>query len=273
MKINPALQVLLIAVLLSPALNVRAQKLPRIQEQNMLLATHSIRIDGRLGDWEQGVAAYNKPFGVYYSVANDDQNLYLVIRSANRTSAKKMVVGGVTFTVGQSDRKAEENHSSVTFPYYDRNTPSWFISFPAGSTDARQNDSLLAAYNGAIAVKFRTIGVRGFKSVTDSLISIYNEEGIKAAAQFDKDLSYCYELAIPLKLLGITANAAKLSYTIKLNGIPIHGTNLQLQTYGRDIISYTGYNGANVQVGKATPEMIELVLPTDFSGQYDLVFK
>lgn len=260
--------VLLMVLLFFSAHDLSAQKLPRIQEGNVLVPANSIRVDGRLEEWGKP-AAHNKAFGIYYTIANDDRNLYLSIRSENESTARKIIVGGLSFTVSQPEREAGEIHSAVTFPYYDRNTPAWHIDLGTGAKGADSG----AANNRTIAGKFRTIGVRGFRSVADSVISIYNEEGIKAAARFDETISYCYELAIPLKLLNVPNNGAKLTYNIRLNGIPIHGTNLKLQTFGRDIITYTAYDGSNVQVGQATPEMIALVLPTDFSGQYTVVFR
>ncbi len=66
----------------------------------------------------------------------------------------------------------------------------------------------------------------GFKEITDETISIYNEYGIKGAAAFDDKDYFLYELAIPLSVLGLTAESGQeVAYNIKINGS--EGQNLR----------------------------------------------
>jgi hypothetical protein len=44
--------------------------------------------------------------------------------------------------------------------------------------------------NQVITDGFKEIKVTGIKSIPDTLISIYNAEGIRAAATFDKQIKY-----------------------------------------------------------------------------------
>ena len=67
----------------------------------------------------------------------------------------------------------------------------------------------------------KEIKVLGFKDITDTLISIYNEFSIKAGISYDPLGNYGYEMAVPLKLLNLTAdNAKEFSYHIIVNGLP-----------------------------------------------------
>lgn len=271
MELDAVLKRTLLVYLLIYSVNISAQKLPNIQQGSNVVANSSIKIDGRPNEWDS-YAAFNKITGVYYSIANDAKNLYLVLRAEDRSVIKKIIVGGVSFDISAGKGSGIEA-SSVTYPFYGRNTKSWYINLSNSPTDSKQSDSSSANFNKTFSAKFKNIGIKGLNLAGDSIISIYNEAGIKVAALFDQNNFYTYELAIPLALLKISANDTKLLYNIRLNGIPIHGTNLKIQTYGRDIISYTGADGSMVQIGPATPEMIALTLPTDFGGIYTILQK
>lgn len=66
----------------------------------------------------------------------------------------------------------------------------------------------------------KELHIRGFKDIPDSVLSIYNEYSIKAAVSYDENGNFIYELAIPLKLMGLRAGDGKqLAYNLKVNGI------------------------------------------------------
>jgi hypothetical protein len=123
--------------------------------------------------------------------------------------------------------------------------------------------------------RLKIIGVTGIKTVEDNVLSIYNEAGIKAAAFFDAQLNYTYELAIPLKCLpGALSKQPKFNYNIKLNGAAAYGKNLQLTSTSRgDILTFTGGDGVNYTLGPATPQNMLIAYPTDFWGEYTLAKK
>ncbi|MEO8885990.1 MAG: hypothetical protein ABI367_08000, partial [Mucilaginibacter sp.] len=74
----------------------------------------------------------------------------------------------------------------------------------------------------------KEIKVFGFKDITDSTISIYNEYSLKTAIGYDKQGNYVYEVAIPLKLMDLSINNPKeFSYNVKVNG-------RQLPNFNRD---------------------------------------
>ena len=66
----------------------------------------------------------------------------------------------------------------------------------------------------------KEIQVVGIKAISDVMISVYNEYGIKAAMQFQDKKTLTYEIAVPLRYLStITVNSNKFFYNVKLNGI------------------------------------------------------
>lgn len=82
-------------------------------------------------------------------------------------------------------------------------------------------DSMVAIANARLAKAMKDIWIFGVKEFPDSTISVYNTYGIKAATRFmvsGANRQPVYELAIPLKYLGLSAdNPTKFSYNIKLN--------------------------------------------------------
>ena len=113
--------------------------------------------------------------------------------------------------------------------------------------------------NKAMVTKYKTIRTSGIDGV-DTLISIYNTDNIRVAERFDNNLYYNYELAIPLKYLGIKAdNAAKFAYHIKINEVKESGIETKRDAQQR-IISVR-VNLLNSAVGQPA---------TDFWGEYTL---
>ena len=96
----------------------------------------------------------------------------------------------------------------------------------------------------------------GLPGVKTPAISIYNEEGIRAAALFDKELLLTYELSVPLTLLSsIKKGANVLSYQIKVNS-PYASTT------------------PNVTNGPPPPPMmVSTIAVTDFRSEYKLAQK
>ena len=83
---------------------------------------------------------------------------------------------------------------------------------------------MMAAMQKTQLAQAKEIKIKGFKTTTDTLISIYNEYSIKAFANIDKDNAFFYELQIPLDALGISKDVPKeFAYNIKLNGLQLPG--------------------------------------------------
>src|SRR4051812_27283145 len=86
--------------------SAQAQKTTNIQE-TAVWAPDNIKVDGKLNEWNDSFQALNKATQVYYTLANDDKNLYLVIRSANQNSANKIVAGGLNLTINNTGKKSD----------------------------------------------------------------------------------------------------------------------------------------------------------------------
>jgi hypothetical protein len=116
----------------------------------------------------------------------------------------------------------------------------------------------MAQGNSALAT-MKDIRIDGFKDVEDSLLSIYNEYGFKAAAHFDENGLYTYELAVPLKALGLSpADPKEFTYNVMVNGMDSGNRRVR--------INYAFGNSRSRQ----NADYVALVSPTDFWGKYTL---
>lgn len=277
-------------MILFAATAVKAQKLPKVQEIS-LRAPSNIKIDGRATEWHNQLQAYNRNVEFFYTLSNDDKNLYLTVMVPEREIIKRILNGGLTLTVNRLGKKADKDAPGITFPAFDVNN-RFIPRFGGGLNTANmrgeniitdeertnmvmvggrvgipltvsQADSLMRDNNRNFPAKATNIGVKGIKNV-DSLISVYNTDGIKAAATFDNKGAYTYELALPLKYIPVNPNNPdRLTYRLIINEIVPPPADLSL---------------VNVPNGALKPPTISINGPpaqaaTYFGGEYTLIKK
>lgn len=255
--------------------SANAQKLPGVQKTSLRVPAN-IKIDGKAAEWGQ-YQAYNKNTEVYYSIANDDSNLYLIVKAEKPNMIKKSVMAGITLVVNRSVKKNDTNSVAITFPLlphkenlvittrvnqYQKRT---IIKDTAFMT--RWTDTLVRKINSEFRNSIKFMSVKGAAEFTDTLVSVYNEDNIRTMAQFDTQMNYVYELAIPLKYLGLSINHAKaFAYHLLLNGA---GHRFVPETDGK-----TSSRSIQIIDGHAvlTMNLInqDWVYTTDFWGEYML---
>ena len=137
-----------------------------------------------------------------------------------------------------------------------------------------QRDSMQRAVAKSQLASAKEIKVFGFKNVTDSLISIYNEYGIKAIATISETGIFMYEISIPLELLDMSAAKPKeFSYNVKINGLQLGGFGrLAGAGNGIDVVT-TRVEGGGGGGGFGNTNFQDLITPTDFWGKYILTKK
>ncbi|MES2378643.1 MAG: hypothetical protein V4553_18765 [Bacteroidota bacterium] len=217
-------RLLLPALLFSVFAN--AQKLPVTQTVSVK-APANIKIDGKPTEWDNKFQAYNKAIQAFYTISNDDKKLYLTLQATKKEIINKIINGGVSFTVVKGIKQVLNNGITITFPVFDeKDRPNININamaqiVPGSQESDKLSDSLMKANNSILSAKAKLIRLTGVKDL-DTLISMYNTDGIKARAQFGKHMAYTYELAIDLKLLDLSAaDLTKFNYNITLNEIEI----------------------------------------------------
>ena len=243
---------------------VYAQKLPNKQEKSLWAMQQP-----KFSDANQSYQAYNSATEIFYSISNDDKNLYLEVKAAKPVIIQKIISYKLTFIITNlSDKKAKRTFAAK-FPYLNLTDRQLVIRSVKSQTLKR--DSMINILNKQVVPDAREIAVNNSLELKDSLVSVYNESGIKAACHFDNDMAYIYHLAIPFKLLNADAKSSdlKIGYQIKLNGIEENGVNARLTADGRATIrsGASGYPGVIIE---NTPDTIALDYPTDVSGEYIL---
>src|ERR1700748_1734396 len=97
----------------------KAQKLNSVQAA-AIPAPAKVKVDGKIDEWGGNFQAYNKTTKLFYTLANDEKNLYLVVKSTDLQNSTKIMGGGVTLTINTANKKKEENAYSVRFPIVER---------------------------------------------------------------------------------------------------------------------------------------------------------
>lgn len=240
--------------------NTFAQKAKKIQDESVWISR--LKVDGKTNDWHTPLQAENRNTGLAYTLANDDRNLYLMIQANDRKSNAKIMLGGITFAVNTEGEKKLDGAYNVTFPVVNsiglNLRGAGRVSREERGISEKERDSMEMAAGNAQLDTLKYISVDGFKDITDSVISIYNTYGLKAAARFHENGSYSYELAIPLKLLGLSpADPQEFAYNIKVNGAPEGDDN-------------RGFGRRRGNFGRGNIDMLDMLSSTDFWGKYTL---
>jgi len=269
-----------ILIALTVSVLTQAQKLPNIQEAS-LRAPSNVMIDGKAQEWNNQFQAYNHAADIFYTISNDDNKLYLIIQAIDHTVINKILGGGIIFTVNTSGEKNLSNGARLTYPILDLHNRIW-VNLPDQPDNTNQADSIMNVKNKDFANKSKIIGVKGVKGL-DTILSIYNRDGIKAAGTFNSKLYFTYELSIDLKLLGLAiGNPAKFAYNIRLPGVnmqAVYAASGQATT-----VTSAGYVLANGILPGFTEEyvrtnqpsfphkvhMVDFMNPTNFWGEYIL---
>ncbi|MCJ8212093.1 hypothetical protein MUY27_20415 [Mucilaginibacter sp. RS28] len=186
-----------------------------------------ISIDGSLKDWGDSLRYYNEDKKLYYSLANDQENLYMAMRVNDLTEQRRILAAGLTLGVNPKGKKKETY--SITFPVGETgNAPFGDIhrrndggdgkdgadNRPSPDADAREE------MMRARLTKLRNIKVTGFPDIESEVITTANTYGIKTAIDIDKDGYLVYEAAIPLKFFHAEINDKnEWAFNFKINGI------------------------------------------------------
>jgi len=255
-----------------------AQKLPNVQQGGMR-APAGAKVDGNAAEWNGRFQAYNHATDIYYTVANDDEKLYLIVQATDPNIINKIISGGITLNICPSAKKDDKTAAGITYPLFERKNRPVFdrrSKTDIGNATAKAtplSDSLLKVHNGLFTGRSKYIGILGVANV-DTLISVYNDSGIKAAGLFDHSGALTVEFSVDLKLLNITPNTT-FAYHIILNGRNPFESQMTGKSAGGNNANQStitiGYS--DVMEAKVRLEMMQSteLTVTDFWGLYSMV--
>jgi len=242
-----------------------AQRLPNVQQVS-LRAPADIKIDGKATEWNNHFQAYNDTTHVYYTIANDDKNLYLTVQASDRGIIRMIMVNGVSFTIDRLRRVKKDlfnnYYPSITYPTREKENGTYGYGVYVDSSETKlRMDSFAMAYNRHLAADSKYIRVTGIRTLAE-LTLINNRGGIKVASMFDNKMVYTYELAIDLSLLGLdAAKSEKFDYNIAIGEGHISEFS---RAQGARIISVSYTAQPN------DPYNPHGYIPADFWGEYTL---
>jgi hypothetical protein len=264
-------------------LQVKAQKLPSVQQASVK-APANIKIDGKANDWGNKFEANNSTTELLYTIANDDKKLYLVAQTTSPIVMSRIVNGGIKLIIQKNGTKTDAGAPFIKFPFLQKGKriTIGFVNIiedgrngmrrapePKNAKEAEKIADSLARRNNKILLRehkwIYTSGIAGI----DTLLTIYNEKGIQAANATDSKKAYTFELAIDLKLLGLTVdNAEKFTYHIVINGEP----NKSASMFGPAVFAGDPALAAQNEerIRRMNEQMEALYATTDFWGEYTL---
>jgi hypothetical protein len=251
---------------------LEAQKLPNVQQISVKAPTN-IKIDGKASEWSNKFGARNANTELFYTMANDDKKLYLVVQTQSYRVMNRIASGGIKLVIQKNRTKNDSGAPFVKFPYLEKpkqlNLSFVNISKVGSGTNrvdpkspqeaAKVYDSLARNINKILTSQLKLIYVDGIAGI-DNLLPVYNDKGVQAANLTDSKKNYTCEIAIDLKLLDLEPDKAeKFSYHIVVNGEPkrfVHPVLLEPDVASGQI---------------ATPDWVtEVSATTDFWGEYTL---
>jgi hypothetical protein len=127
-------------------------------------------------------------------LANDEQNLYLTLRTKHNQTIYKIFGGGISLMVKNADGVNNNEGAVITFSVLNKANR---LKIGAMVTDTSENN--MKAINKTLAGALKTIDVKNLDSINEEVISIYNDYGITVASHWTNQKTYTCGLCIPLK--------------------------------------------------------------------------
>lgn len=249
-----------------------AQKLPNKQERG-LRAPANVKIDGKATEWGAELQAYNNATELFYTLANDDENLYLAVQTKTKAIVEKLFNGGISLCFDNIRNPGKATRAVVTYSAISR-ADKKVVDKARYDTTANK----ITLVNKAIAAAVKTIAVKNFDGIANDVVSVYNEYGITAASYLSDNNTYTCELAIPLKnLKSFIDNKSVLHYTLQSNAMPVNSLSMNINGVPVEDITASAVAMENVNMMLQGNYMYagsirirDLMTDTNVSGEYTL---
>ncbi|MBO9674688.1 MAG: hypothetical protein J7577_14670 [Sphingobacteriaceae bacterium] len=199
---------LLVALLISGRL-LNAQEV----EENIRMVK-PFKADGISNEWNEPLNQYNDATRLAFALANDDQNLYVIIESLDPQTTFSILSGGITLNINTAGKK--KDGMKLTFPLMERPPSPKDVDASEGHHTQHPDGDMGMMHDPAAMNK--GIRVSGFKNIADGDLPADNQSGIETGMSIHPNKDLIYELRIPLAQLGVDLDMKKpLVYNIKIN--------------------------------------------------------
>lgn len=176
--------------------------------------------DGNSNEWNEPLNQYNSDTKLAFALANDDENLYIIIESLDPATTQNFLFGGITININTVGKK--KNGTKLTFPFHHRQEmlpPEKDGQKPPSDFHHQQGKENPHA-SGVPPIEAQGIKLVGFKNIKDTIITAGNDFGIQCGMSVKKNQDLIYEIAIPLTELQVNPDWKKaIAYNIKLNTV------------------------------------------------------
>ena len=81
---------------------------------NLSVYKTDVTIDGQNKEWKSPLPIYNKNTGINFEVANDERNIYMIVRVADTTSQRQIMQNGLEVWINKDGKK--KNTTGITYP-------------------------------------------------------------------------------------------------------------------------------------------------------------
>ncbi|MDB5030419.1 hypothetical protein [Mucilaginibacter sp.] len=229
-------------------------------------APAGVAIDGNSKEWGDKMTYTDVKTKIDYTLTNDKDNLYLVVRTKDATQQSSILGAGITLSIDTKGKK--KSSYIVTFP-----------SSPADRDQSRYIDMPPQRIQGntEMSAKFGKIHVEGFKDISEEELLVVNPYNILIAMSYDAASGYLtYEEAIPLALFHAGDLATKeWAFNIKLNPVQGHekaGPKLtKVANTAKPTDKSAGKDAGRDEFSKsANIGLIDLTDEADFWGKFTL---
>ena len=149
---------------------------------NMSYYKTDVTVDGQNTEWKSPLPRYNKIAGINFDVANDERNLYLIVRVTDTTSIRQVQQNGLEVWINKDGKK--KNTTGITYPMAP-DKPK------AGTRSRTQN---LKTADG-FSLNINELMLTGF--LLENGRQPVNGCPVKVAIRKDSSDCLVYELAIP----------------------------------------------------------------------------
>jgi len=176
------------------------------QTLNLKPAPAKVTIDGSAAEWGDSLSYFNSQTQLNYTLANDKDNLYLVLKTPDLRQQANILSWGVTLCIDTKGRK--KSSYSVTFPFQEADSPE-----PLGDNTDKEKK-----YEASLT-KLKRIKADGFKDVENDVFTLQNTYGFRVAIDYDTHGELVYEEVIPLSLFHADElKKNEWAFNIKING-------------------------------------------------------
>ncbi|MDR2652971.1 MAG: hypothetical protein LBC68_11800 [Prevotellaceae bacterium] len=130
---------------------------------------NNIVIDGEDSDWESAISFFDENSGLMYSVANDDENIYILIKATAESSMTKFVMGGVEVWISADGK--DKRTTGIKYPV----PLSWEERFASMRNNTTREDMQRQESERT----YKTMELRGFENIKDKTYKV-DELDVKA---------------------------------------------------------------------------------------------